>query len=414
MDDLKIKWDPTWDTCDTTATEVAEFEGGQLYKMNPCNLMVLNGTYRQMGRQYGHLMKDGIHYMRDLLEKEFVIAPGGAYHPAQPAGLLTYENMRDITADGYYKGKPKHHKEMLIGMAETSGLPLEDHAILDDMLDVVMWGRNVNMCTSIACWDEHSKDGAVYTARNHDFSMAWRQCFETAGVFVVMNPTGASMSHGFTARAGQANNAIDAMNSAGLYLEINNAWNIASYLSAKERSITNWLVQAIEDYTMVDEVDCLFPNIRASAGINLLAADPTRAHYFELGPVGSTTTKPEFGTMTSRANLSYSEQFQLPDSYPDRVAEYSKPRRDNIVKFFAADPSTNDDAKARAYLNKEIVVDRKIADGSANFLNNMMGIDSWTAYQTVTKPEECKFWWRIPTLGPWQEIDLNKYFKVNA
>ncbi len=40
----------------------------------------------------------------------------------------------------------------------------------------------------------------------------------------------------------------------------------------------------------------------------------------------------------------------------------------------------------------------------------MMGVDSWTAYQTVTKPQERKVWWRIPTLGPWQEIDLKKYF----
>lgn len=414
MDNLNIDWEPEWDEIDADHTEVAEFEGAQLYKMNPCNLVVLNGTYHEMGRQYGHLLKDGIAYMRELVAKEFIDTPGGAYHPAQPAGLMTYEDMRAIAADGYYKGKPRHHKEMLKGMTATSGVSLDDHAILDDMLDVVMWGRNVNMCTSLACWGEHSTDGALYTARNHDFSMAWRKCFETAGVFVVMNPTGASMSHGFPGRAGQGNNSIDAMNSEGLYVQANNAWNISSYLSAKERSISNWMVQLVEDYTTVDEVDCLLPFVRASAGLNIMVADPTRARYFEMGPVGSAMTKPEFGTMTSRANLSYTEAYQLPDSYPDRIAEYSKPRRDNIVQFFSDDPSTNDGAKARAYLNKEVIVEGKVADGSATFLNNMMGIDSWTAYQTVTKPEERKIWWRIPTLGPWQEIDLTKYSKVDA
>lgn len=367
MDNLNIDWDPSWDDIDTTQTEVADFEGGKLYKMNPCDLVVLSGTYREMGRQYGHLLKDGIVYMRDLLKKEFIDTPGGAYHPAHPTGVMTYEEMRDLAADGYYKGKPKHHKEMLIGMAETTGLSLEEHAILDDMLDVVMWSRNVNMCTSIACWDDKSSDGSLFTARNHDFSLAWRQCFETAGAFVVRNPTGASISHAFAVRAGQGNNAVDAINSAGLYVEVNNAWNISSYLSAKERSISNWLVQLVEDYTSVDEVDCLLPNIRASAGLNILAADSTQARYYEVGPVGSSMTKPEFGTMTARANLAYSDEFQLPDSYPDRVAEHSKPRRDNIVKHFSDDPSTNDVAKARAYLNKEIVVDGEIANGSATF-----------------------------------------------
>ncbi|MGB2850149.1 MAG: hypothetical protein WBC01_00630 [Solirubrobacterales bacterium] len=40
----------------------------------------------------------------------------------------------------------------------------------------------------------------------------------------------------------------------------------------------------------------------------------------------------------------------------------------------------------------------------------MVGVDSGTAYETVTKPEERKVWWCIPMLGPWQEIDLKKYF----
>lgn len=410
MDNLKLDWNSAWDACDSTAKEIAEFEGGRLYKMNPCHLLVLNGTYREMGRQYGHLLKEGIAYMRDLLAKEFIETPGGAYPGAKPGGLMTYEEMRSIAATGFYLGKPKHHKEMLAGMTQTSGLPLEEHAVLDQMLDVMMWARNVNMCTSIACWDAHSSDGAVYTARNHDLDLNWRECLQAAGVLVVMNPTGASLSHAFLARAGQANNTIDAMNSAGLYVEANNAWNIASYLSSRERSIANWLVQVVEDYTTVDEVDCLLPNVRASAGLNIMAADPTRARYYEVGPVGSAMTTPEFGTMTCRANLSYTEEFQLPAVYPERVAEYSTPRRNNMVTFFSQDPSMNDDAKARAYLNKEIVVDGAVGDGSTTFLNNMMGLDSWTSYQTVTKPAERKIWWRIPTLGPWQEVDLTHYF----
>ena len=35
LNNLNIKWDPEWDKVDTTATEVAEYEGEQLYKMNP-------------------------------------------------------------------------------------------------------------------------------------------------------------------------------------------------------------------------------------------------------------------------------------------------------------------------------------------------------------------------------------------
>ena len=37
---------------------VASFEGGQRYVAGPYNVIVLSGSYREMGRQYGSLMKD--------------------------------------------------------------------------------------------------------------------------------------------------------------------------------------------------------------------------------------------------------------------------------------------------------------------------------------------------------------------
>ena len=410
MDDLNIQWNPEWDKTNAAFTDVAEFEGGKLYKMSPCHLLVLNGTHRQMGRQYGHLLKDQIHYMRDQLAREFIKTPAGLNPANQQTGLMTYEEMRDFAATGFYKAKPRHHKEMLEGAAETSGLSLEEHAILDEMMHVVMWGRSVNMCSSLACWGEHSRDGALYTGRNHDFSMSWRDNLEAAGVWVVMNPAGASLSHSFAARAGQINFSVDAMNSAGLYIECNNAWNVISYVYSKERSIGNWVVQLIEDYTSVDELDYVMPNISSSAGLNIMGADPTQARYYEVSHFKTVKTEPEFGTMTSRSNLALHDEWQLPDAYPTRTAEYSKPRRENFVAYFQKDPKTNDDAKHRAYLSKELFQNRELQDGSAFFLNNTLGLDSWTAYQVATKPAERKVWWRIPTRGPWQEIDLRKYF----
>jgi len=89
MDDLNIKWNPEWEKTNDAFTEVAEFEGGKLYKMSPCHLLVLNGTHRQMGRQYGHLLKDQIHYMRDLLAREFSQTPRGLNAADQQVGLMT-------------------------------------------------------------------------------------------------------------------------------------------------------------------------------------------------------------------------------------------------------------------------------------------------------------------------------------
>lgn len=52
--------------CDSTAGSgdsgkdlkfIAEFEGGKLYKAGEVSVLELKGNYRQMGRQYGQLLK---------------------------------------------------------------------------------------------------------------------------------------------------------------------------------------------------------------------------------------------------------------------------------------------------------------------------------------------------------------------
>lgn len=143
-------------------------------------------------------------------------------------------------------------------------------------------------------------------------------------------------------------------------------------------------MQLIEDYTSVDELGYVMPNISSSAGLNIMGADPARARYFEVSHFKTVPNEPEFGTMTSRSNLALNDEWQLPGAYPVRAGEYSKPRRDNFVNYFLADPKTND-AKHREYLGEEVFQNRELSDGSAFFLTNTLGLDSWTSYPVVTK-----------------------------
>lgn len=73
----KNKFDPAWDEIDSKAAKIAEFEGGQLYKQNAIHIVVLNGTFHEMGRQYGHLLKEQINWHFDELKKDFFVTPAG-------------------------------------------------------------------------------------------------------------------------------------------------------------------------------------------------------------------------------------------------------------------------------------------------------------------------------------------------
>jgi hypothetical protein len=409
-------FDPAWDDIDTSTSEVAEFEGGKLYKKNALHVVVLNGTYYEMGRQYGHLLKDLIQWHLGELENDFFVQPAGNNPDDRPAPLLSHEELKQKFMPGYFRAQPYNQKRMIQGAAETSGLTLEQMVFMDHMLQAVILSAGITGCTSAAVWGDASRDGRLYTGRNHDFGKPWRDRLAKIGVIRVMNPTGSDISVAAATRVGQVCTAIDLMNSKGLYIEFNNADNIRpGSLPTNMRAIDDQGYSLLADYQSVAELNVVVPNLKSSDALLMLAADPTEARYFELSPYASVRTEPEFlnGQLTSRGNHALHPAWNMDtESDPERSIAFSSLRRSNFVKYLSEDPSTNNDAKMRAFLSKEIIVDGKISDGAACIMEPAVKVEDWTSYQSVTIPAELKIFWRIPTHTPWLEIDLKKYFKT--
>ena len=413
----KPKWDPAWEKIDSKATKVAEFEGGQLYEQNAVHIVVLNGTYYDMGRQYGHLLKEQINWHFNEIKNDFMVQIGGNNPVDQPAPLMDHDVVTKMLMEGFYSALPRNHKQMIKGAAETSGLALEDMVLMDCMLQSVLYAGGIGGggCTSAAVWDEASADGRMYTGRNHDFGKAWRERLGKIAVVRITNPKDSDISVAAFTRAGQVTSAIDLINSKGLYIEFNNADNVRPLsLPTKMRATDNLAFSLVSDYESVKELDLVVPALKSNDALLMLVADPNQAKYFEITPTGSIRTEPELlnGQMTCRANHALSPYWNLDmESEPDRAIAFSKARRRNMVKYLTEDPSTNNEAKMRAFLSKEIIVDGKVSDGAAAVLEPAIKVEDWTSYQTVTIPAELKVFWRIPTHTPWLELDLTKYFK---
>ncbi len=54
------------------ATPLKEAKAGQICKLDSLRLVVLNDTYRQMGRQYGLLLGDELKQMCDLMNAQLI------------------------------------------------------------------------------------------------------------------------------------------------------------------------------------------------------------------------------------------------------------------------------------------------------------------------------------------------------
>lgn len=123
MANQKSEWNPDWDKVSAEAKPLREAEGGQLYRMENAYLVVLNGEYRQMGRQYGLLLGDQVKDIRSRIKDEFITQD-----------RIPYETISDMIGKPFYQERPRRHKELLAGIAETTGIDIIELTVLDEML----------------------------------------------------------------------------------------------------------------------------------------------------------------------------------------------------------------------------------------------------------------------------------------
>lgn len=222
---------------------IKTFEGGKLYKQNGINLIVLSGTFRQMGRQYGALLGDQINqFYQDGIIKPFV-----------GKKIFTEKQLLD-GCETSFQNQPKRQKELLTGMAQTSGLSVEKVTCASDVNAIMILARlkmtdgNVDSCTSGAIWGEYTTDGTTLTARNFDFPNFFRALAKKYATAVVFKPTDGSNALAGIGLVGSIT-YLDMMNDKGIYTETNNGANSGGLVLFSNRveqttQITNILFDA--------------------------------------------------------------------------------------------------------------------------------------------------------------------------
>ena len=247
MSNQNVNWNPDWDKVSSEANLLNEAEGGHLYRMESAYLVVLNGEYRQMGRQYGLLLGEQLKQIRQLIIDEFITRDG-----------IRYESIRDMIGTPFYLARPRRHKELLAGISEVTGIDIIELTVIDDMVcieGIARMSGGAAQCTSAAVWGKMSRDGATYTGRNHDLQMNWRDRLPELGAFLVMNPAGSDYSIAAPTQIGMVSAFLDVMNSAGLYMEVNNAAaTLGMYMYSNRASILNNLCNIALSYGSAEEL----------------------------------------------------------------------------------------------------------------------------------------------------------------
>jgi len=369
----------------TPATDlplVATFEGGQRYQAGNYPVIVLSGSYREMGRQYGGLMKTELNDEYTFL-MDTLVSRGYTKEEIRQDG-------RAVTA--YY---PQRVREIFTGMSETSGLTPDDIAVLWYGPIFLISAAPVTpvSCSYLATWGNYTTDGSMVVSRNWDLADLVQPLTKWY-VLTVYRPTDGSNAVATWSPAGARPETF--MNSKGLFLADDNAGFIEPAPETRPEFITEYF-RFMFDYSDLNALDAGIRGTAPDYAWIVDVAGPDVAYVYEKST--NRTLQRTGNGVVAAANHFIDLSWNL--SAPP---EHSLSRYNNLLR-------QADDAKGSIDAEKTMAIrDVCIENGGAKFCHRDLGGNPYSSnHQVVYMPGTRTLWMNVMD-GPWQKVELAPLF----
>jgi hypothetical protein len=359
-------------------------DSGKLEKAGKINILVLKGTYREMGEQYGSLLKNELNANYNGIVKGLNELEGLTIQDIQEFGNLIYEDY------------PQKYKEIVIGLAETSGLGLEKAKALNAQeLYVSAALQNMfskqNGCSGMAAWGDYTTGPLVF-GRNYDLGPFNHQY----ATMVVYNPTDGSIPIASWTYAGCIY-VTTGMNSSGVFLELNNgSASDPSDFTGERPWAPIELFAFLEQSTSLEQLTSFFEATRPDLAYIVQGADKNGAVSFEWATSGVKVRQPDKNGLLVATNAFFDPSWgQTPQDSVDLIVT----RRTNLLAL---------GEKYKGKITPEVmmkIISTPVEDGGAFRAPNL------TSYEVVAQPSTLTMWVRVPEYQEWVKIDLNSYFE---
>ena len=359
-----------------------EFEGGKLYKAGNIGVLQLSGSYKEMGRQYGGLLKDEIQEFYTIVVDEHYIKDKG----------LKYEEIKGFS-EAVYTRYPEKFKALMSGINETSGLPLEKIVILDQVLGIQFIIAQQGECSAVATWGEYTGGKPLVLGRNLDLAVDFKEFSRFLNV-VVYNPVD-DIPTVVVCYPGEIT-SFTGMNANGVFFEINEGAKSGGNIINEDRlMLPVELVRFLTDYSDFNEFDAAMNTTRSNYAFIVQVADKDAAYSYEASVLDiKRRSGQEPGLLVATNDFVNPAWGLTPPLYAE---DKSVQRRDNLLGL------------ANTYKGKITpdtmmqIMDTPFEEGGAAWTNR-------TVYQVVVEPANNKLWMKTRGIQDWVEIDLNKYF----
>lgn len=352
-------------------------------KAGKINVLVLRGTYRQMGEQYGSLLKDELNANYEGIAKGLEGLDG-----------LTLEDLQAF-GENIYADYPQKYKEIIEGLAQTSGLGLEKAKVLNAQeiyisAALVDMFKKQNGCSGMAAWGDYSAGPLVF-GRNYDLGPVNHQY----ATLVVYNPTDGSIPVASWTFAGCIY-VTSGMNSAGVFLELNNgSGSDPSDFTAERPWAPIELFAFLEASTSLEQLTSYFEATRPDLAYIVQGADKDGAVSFEWATSGVKVRQPDKEGLLVATNAFFDPSW---GQNPKDGVDYVVTRRANLLAL---------GEQNKGEFTPEVmmkVISTPLEEGGSFRTPNL------TSYEIVAQPETLTVWLRIPEYQDWVKVDLKPYF----
>ncbi len=377
-------------SCMKEKDTTANYEGGNLYKSPSGNFYIarLQGSFKQMGRQYGLMFTDQIQ----------------AFYKEAVTDLMMTEkgwNYEDIVAYGRenYETYPQIFKDYFDGMAETSGLDVEKTKIMSGIMFLIY----STGCSSLSTWGDYTTDGNVITGRNLDLFAGNLRRFSKYYHIVVWNPTGFPASVANIDFIGGIFYQT-AINNKGIFLELQNGQAADTSNAYNRENTNNILLESLFRNTSGPDVDRWFNTTLPEVGLIMNASFPNYATIYEWATYRVVARQGQ-GILSASNDFIDPSWSDYPILFYDTTNEsmlgYTCMRRNNLL-------AKGEQYKGQITPQKMMeIFDTTLPSGGATFPEEG---DIRTIYSVVVKPNELKIWLKAREYSGWEEIDLKEYF----
>lgn len=358
---------------------VASFENGSRYTTTgeggsgSFDVLVLDGDWRQMGRQYGYLLKDR---MSELHDKAVAFWIGGG---------KTYGELQTF-ADETFPLLPDYTRLLIEGMAETSGMSLEKQKVtcmvMGKILMTILGG-----CSSMDAWGAYTGGGPLVAGRNWDLIWPSTDYGKFLTVVVYRSPGKNAVADINYAAMFHPQNL---MNEKGLFLDYQNGTQSDPRKNPNARYD---LFSYMQTANRIEDLDDVFRKISPGEAAIINTADAKAGHVFEWTIDAVRHRYGKNGLIVSTNHFVDPSWTGLQPIQPGEQGAFTLERQTNLLAL---------GEQRKGAINPGVMMqifDKTIEEGGPTF-------SGATIYQIVAVPADLTLWFKARGYSGWEKIGL--------